>query len=90
MRCRDGGRVVRRRLRVLLCGFCGMYERNLTGCLENGTGTAVEGNGRFDTRLLGEPVESLFEGIGAISLMGRAGRLAMSTRPAVAPVGKGT
>lgn len=89
LRCRHGGRVVRRRLRVLLCRLCGVYERNLTGCLENRTGATVEGNGRFDARLLGQPAESLFKGIGAISLMGRAGRLAMSIRNAVALLSKG-
>lgn len=73
---------------MLLCGLRGVYERNLTGCLENGTGAAVKGNGRFDARLLGEPIECLFEGIGAIRLMAGACGLAMSTGRAAASVSK--
>lgn len=67
---------------MLLCGLASMNERDLAGCLKYGAGAAVEGDSRFDAGLFGEAVDCLFEGVGAVSLLMRAGGLARSTKRA--------
>lgn len=53
-----------------------MDQRDLSCCLEDCAGGAVERDGRFDAGLLGQAIEGLLEGVGAVGLFG-AGVLAM-------------
>lgn len=50
-----------------------MNERNLARCLEDGAGATIKSDSRFDAGLLGETVECLFKGVGAVGLLVRAG-----------------